>query len=683
MKKKKLVFTGVFTTAYVVNLMLSPISAYAGTLDAVKVTNGAQERAAIHTQPIVSPESILRLGGIDRFETAAKIAQAGWSEPSANSENQTIAAILTSGMDENLVDALSAAPLATKLNAPLLLTESNRLNPFTESELKRLKVNTVYITTGTGVISQPVIDALKKINSEMKIFFLGGKDRFETSVNIAKEMGKFDEVVIATGESNADALSMASIAAAKGNPILLSDAERLPDAIVQYLEDNKSNIKKYYLLGGEGSLSSKVQSVLSGKTVRIAGLDRYETNQKILATFASEINDDKVYLANGDDSHLVDALTGAVLAAKTNSPVLLVGSDLNELTKDFVKLGLSPLRNVVALGGNAVVEPTLVNDMVSATVYEEDKVKVGSENTDSPQVINDNVYVMGNSVTMENAEFKYNLYVHGNNASLKNVKVAGSIFVNPGENGTLKLDNVQAKNVYVLSGAAESIHLVNSKIINLIVDSSSNVRIVNSGTTDVTNTVVSSMAILESVEGSFGTVKIGKSDDSQTVVELRGTFDKPVTVTDAAKVIAAPNANISELVVAPQNKEDIVTLQGKFKTVAVNNQALLELGHNTSVSTIEINASVNLILDATARIIEITENGNTVTVSGNGAHNIGYTGNTNSDDYADNPGDGGDADNPGDGGDADNPGDGGDADNPGDGGDADNPGDGGDADNPG
>jgi putative cell wall-binding protein len=75
-----------------------------------------------------------RLGGADRYQTAVAISQAGW-QTSAN-------VILAGGANNNLVDSLSAAPLAKLLNAPILITESGRLTSSTADELKRLGVKT-------------------------------------------------------------------------------------------------------------------------------------------------------------------------------------------------------------------------------------------------------------------------------------------------------------------------------------------------------------------------------------------------------------------------------------------------------------------------------------------------------------------------------------------------------------
>lgn len=75
-----------------------------------------------------------RLSGVDRYETAAKIAQEGWRGTSEY-------AVLSAGMNENLVDALAAAPLAKLRNAPILLTQGDALNRYAETELEANGLN--------------------------------------------------------------------------------------------------------------------------------------------------------------------------------------------------------------------------------------------------------------------------------------------------------------------------------------------------------------------------------------------------------------------------------------------------------------------------------------------------------------------------------------------------------------
>lgn len=205
-----------------------------------------------------SPDTVPRIAGIDRYQTAAKIVQQGWADGSSEY------AVLSAGMDENLVDALTAAPLASHVGAPILLTEGDRLNSNAKAELERLGVTTVYVTSGTGVIKPSVVTELKEM--ELEVISLGGLTRFETAINIAKEIGGFNQVIVSTAWSNADALSVAALAANQGIPILLSDVDKLPSEVVSYLSPIASQLEGSYVLGGVGALSDTVKNALPNPT---------------------------------------------------------------------------------------------------------------------------------------------------------------------------------------------------------------------------------------------------------------------------------------------------------------------------------------------------------------------------------------------------------------------------------
>ncbi|MGI1658771.1 MAG: cell wall-binding repeat-containing protein [Desulfitobacterium sp.] len=293
--------------------------------------------------------SIDRLYGENRFETAANVATEGWETSKV--------AILASGKKENLVDALTAAPFANSVDAPILLTDGANIPKATIEALKTLKVEEVY--TVSGVVKKEALEKAFKDN-ELKIVVkeeLGGKDRFETAKNIAEQLKGVQGVMVTTAFKNADALSIASIAAAKNMPILLVHPNEGLEVQEEYLDSIKDQVKETYVLGGETLVSKKVYEELPGKDgeskIRIFGDDRFDTNLKVLKTF-SDLKYDKVYVGNGFDNHLVDALVVSALAAKTNSPIVLTNNQLSKKVEDFLlpKLGE---KSIVAIGGSTVV----------------------------------------------------------------------------------------------------------------------------------------------------------------------------------------------------------------------------------------------------------------------------------------------------------------------------------------
>jgi len=318
---------------------------------------GIQERARVGYEK-TNVSNITRLGGLDQYETAAKIADQGWTTTSDN-------AILAPGMTANMVDALAAGPLAAKLKAPILLTEGGKLNPLAKAELIRLGVKTVYVVSGTAVIQQSVLEELKTLPNGVSVVPLGGDTQYDTAINIAKKMGIFTKIAVATGNKNitpADALSVASIAGAQGMPIILTEKNTLPNNVKIYLDSVKANITESYIIGGTGVVADTVQAQLPGVLHRYFGNTAYDTNVAVLKAFDSVLRYDYVFVANGKTA--IDALAGAPLAAMHNAGIVLTNQALNEGTS-YVRSKESSSSIVTGLGGTSVVP----DSVLTGTVY--------------------------------------------------------------------------------------------------------------------------------------------------------------------------------------------------------------------------------------------------------------------------------------------------------------------------
>jgi putative cell wall-binding protein len=91
--------------------------------------------------------SVPRLAGIDRIETAVKIARQGWPD---GCETVVIARA------EDFPDALAGVALAKQNKAPILLTPQNFLDQRVKEALLRLKPLKVIILGGYQAVSQDV-----------------------------------------------------------------------------------------------------------------------------------------------------------------------------------------------------------------------------------------------------------------------------------------------------------------------------------------------------------------------------------------------------------------------------------------------------------------------------------------------------------------------------------------------
>jgi len=300
-----------------------------------------------------------RLAGINRYYTNLQIADNGWSTTSKY-------AVLATG--EDFPDSLSAVPLAKKYSAPILLTTPNTLPTVIENKIDSLHVETIFIVGGVGVVSSTIENKLK--NKGINCIRLAGINRYETSLQIAKYLNNSGQVFLATGEDFPDALSIASYAANKQIPILLTLKDTMPQQVKNYIKDN--NINKVYVIGGSGVISDQVISSLPG-VERLAGIDRYDTNRNILNKFSNEISFETTCLATG--ANFPDAISGAALASMTNSPIVLVDSDADLNSVRFMKAKKSSIKTVKTFGGSGVIPECVINrfflndEFISAADY--------------------------------------------------------------------------------------------------------------------------------------------------------------------------------------------------------------------------------------------------------------------------------------------------------------------------
>ena len=275
-------------------------------------TGGGNYYPSTPSKPTYTHEKI---EGLDRYETAAKIADKLGSYDTAVLVNAT----------STMSDGLSAAGLAGKEDAAILLVKKDSIPKATMDRLK--KVKKVYIIGGENAISKKVSDEITKNVVKIEVERLGGKTRVETSELVAKEIGNYSNAFIVNGfKGEADAMSASAIAAKKGAPILLTNGKTSTHA-------KKSGVE-YYVIGGNSVVDKSIADKYNAEV--LAGKDRYATNKEVINEFYS--GSDKVYIANGDK--LVDALTASPLAKKDGIVLVNEKSDKSILKgKNTVQVG--------------------------------------------------------------------------------------------------------------------------------------------------------------------------------------------------------------------------------------------------------------------------------------------------------------------------------------------------------
>ncbi len=160
--------------------------------------------------------------------------------------------------------------------------------------------------------------------------------------------------------------------------------------------------------------------------------------------------------------------------------------------------------------------------------------------------------------------------MNADNTTLKNLNVAGTIYVNPGQNGTVTLNNVTATNIVVLSGATNSIHLNNVTADTLTVKNDDSVRIESNSGTAIANTIVQSGATLDANGGSFGTIEL--TPTSSAPIELRGNLTgSTINVTKPNVVLnVAAGAAVGALTIDAAATGTTVDNAGTISNVTAN-----------------------------------------------------------------------------------------------------------------
>ncbi|BCB05778.1 cell wall-binding repeat-containing protein [Bacillus sp. KH172YL63] len=304
----------------------------------VKVLDGSNRVgyvASSYLQPVTS-----RISGNTRYDTAVEISKEGWFE---GAETVVIA------VGDNFPDALAGTTIAQSYNAPILLTESKKLNNKTKNEVKRLKAKHAIILGGASAVSAEVEKTLENLGLDTQR--LSGSDRYRTAIDVAKHLSQkqtSNKAILATGANFPDSLAIAPYAAENGIPIFLSNQDK--DSIDSETLKLLNQKEEVLIVGDKGVVSEKIVNSIRTKTTRIGGKDRYDTAKKIIEQL--DLGQHDAYVATG--LNFADALTGASLAGKRQSPILFskekeLPSSMNQLIRN------RKFSNLTILGGVDVV----------------------------------------------------------------------------------------------------------------------------------------------------------------------------------------------------------------------------------------------------------------------------------------------------------------------------------------
>jgi putative cell wall-binding protein len=227
-----------------------------GGTKSVSAAVEAQLKAQTHVT------TVQRIAGSSRWQTATMIA----GELKAVKGGGALGtAFLTTGRD--FPDALSAASIAARMGAPILLTDPVTLPAVTKAALTSLGITRTYVLGGTKSVSAGV---MAQAPGAVRV---NGSNRYDTAVQIVQQIGLANHAVDAhslvftVGNAFPDALGAGTRAARTGVPLLLVDKTTptaLPGSLATFLTAHKSEVTTSpVVVGGEPTICLRLQQAMA------------------------------------------------------------------------------------------------------------------------------------------------------------------------------------------------------------------------------------------------------------------------------------------------------------------------------------------------------------------------------------------------------------------------------------
>ena len=203
-----------------------------------------------------------------------------------------------------------------------------------------------------------------------------GSHRYNTAVALAKRFasdeGSISTVILASGETQVDAVTASGLAGNLNAPVLLTRSSRLPHNVARFIDEQ--NVTDVVIVGGTAAVSDAVVTALESlgsrpNVSRVSGADRYATAAAIGGELGGPnptwcgSDQSAAILVNGGSEGRADAIAIGPMAFRLGLPMLLTGADeLPEATSAF--LTDNKVERVVVVGGMTSVSDGIVDSMV-------------------------------------------------------------------------------------------------------------------------------------------------------------------------------------------------------------------------------------------------------------------------------------------------------------------------------
>lgn len=309
---------------------------------------------------------VVRLAGDDRYSTSLAVARAF----AAHAGGKIDSVVLVSG--RSWPDAVIAAGLAGRLNAPILLAGGTGLSAAARSFLDDAGVSEIVVVGNRRAVPSATLDALAGIDPVIER--ITAPNRYSKSVAVARRIGVPGPipdigrtVILASGEVFVDAMVAGTFAARGAHPILLTPRDRLDSEVAGFI--SSASVDHVVIMGGPNAVSDAVERSVRGfgkETTRLAGASRFETAlraadyvEKRYTSYADHICFEGVTVGLATARVPFDAFTAGPLLGRMCAPLLLTeANSVPAATADRIRLRSA---SVVVLGGPAAVSPETVS----------------------------------------------------------------------------------------------------------------------------------------------------------------------------------------------------------------------------------------------------------------------------------------------------------------------------------
>lgn len=351
----------------------------------------------------VEPAATDRISGPNRVLTSVALSQSSFEE----AETVVLAPA------QVYPEALLAAPLATLMEAPVLLAwddqtdDQDVLDDAVAEEIGRLGATNAVIVGRPERLDEALEEQLQEkagMDAE-NIHRLSAPDRYALAEMIAEEILAYHgwdqqpadaerentsllpfpraaagdqphpvNPVLALGEHEIpdrgwpDALAASVLAARHVSPVLLTRVDELPPRTREVLQ--RDGIDAVRLIGGPAAISESIEQEIRDmghETTRYFGENRYQTSLAVAdAVLEDGASSQRVFVATG--LNYPDALAaGSVVAREGNALILAYGesTDTGLAVYDWLRQHAEGIERVTAVGGTAAITTDVLHELAT------------------------------------------------------------------------------------------------------------------------------------------------------------------------------------------------------------------------------------------------------------------------------------------------------------------------------